>query len=203
MSAQARRPSVVEDARRRQIVEATVAVVAALGYQRASLSAIAREAGLSKGLLSYHFDDKDALMEHTVLATGTAIRDAVVAGVDLAAPVPDVVRAAVRRAAEYGASHRDELAALAEITMNLRGPDGRHRFTVLDLEPTYAEQERLFLRGQEEGSLRSFDVRVMAVTYQAAIDAMLSYTATHADADVMAYADALADLLVAAVARPT
>jgi hypothetical protein len=41
----------------------------------------------------------------------------------------------------------------------------------------------------------------MAITYQAAIDAMLSYLDAHPETDAGRYADALADILLAAMAR--
>lgn len=44
--------------RRRQIVDALIAVMARQGYERASVAAIAAEAGLVPGLVHYHFESK-------------------------------------------------------------------------------------------------------------------------------------------------
>jgi AcrR family transcriptional regulator len=68
-------------------------------------------------------------------------------------------------------------------------------------ELDHAAPEALFRRGQAEGLFRSFDMRVMAVTYQGAIDMMLSYVDSHPDTDIDRYADALAGILLAAMAR--
>lgn len=46
------------DQRREQIVAAMIKVVAAKGYERASINAIAEEAGLTSGLVHYHFKRK-------------------------------------------------------------------------------------------------------------------------------------------------
>jgi TetR/AcrR family transcriptional regulator, transcriptional repressor of bet genes len=51
------RPSNTEE-RRRQIVEAFGRVLASAGYEKATIAAIAKEAGLAPGLVHYHFDDK-------------------------------------------------------------------------------------------------------------------------------------------------
>lgn len=48
--------------RRRQIVEGLLSVMERQGYERASVAAIARAAGLSAGLLHYHFDNKQAIL---------------------------------------------------------------------------------------------------------------------------------------------
>lgn len=50
------------DERRAHIVEAMLRVMARQGYAKASVGAVAREAGLSPGLLHYHFESKQAIL---------------------------------------------------------------------------------------------------------------------------------------------
>ncbi|WP_158630265.1 TetR/AcrR family transcriptional regulator [Glycomyces terrestris] len=188
-----------EDRRRAQIITAAVEEVAASGYEGATLTRVAARAGVSKGLLWHYFTGKDDLMAATAESTLRRITDAVAAGLDLAAPVPDVIRAALRRAADLSAT--TELIALDRIVHNLRGPDGAPRLTLDAYEEVYAGQETLFRRGQAEGSLRGFDTRVMAVTYQGAVDMMIAYLTAHPEADRHAYADALAEILLSGIAR--
>lgn len=196
-----RRERLAEDTRREQIVRATVEVVAEHGYEYASLANIARAAGVSKGLVSHHFGSKDELMATTVRVTLTDLRGAIAAELDLSAPVPTVIRSALRHAARLGRTHATQFRALEAITHNLRGPDGTPRLTLADYEDTYRAEETLLRRGQQEGSLRAFDVRVMAVTYQGAIDAMLAYLDEHPEIDPDTYADDLADLLLSGITR--
>ena len=51
-----------------QIIEAAIRVLARQGYARTSLLEIAKEAGMSKGALHYHYPTKEALI-HAVLET--------------------------------------------------------------------------------------------------------------------------------------
>lgn len=51
-----------------QIIEAAIRVLARQGYARTSLFEIAKEAGMSKGALHYHYPTKEALI-HAVLET--------------------------------------------------------------------------------------------------------------------------------------
>jgi hypothetical protein len=124
----------------------------------------------------------------------------VVADLDLDAPVPAIIRAAIARAAQLRDSHPRELAALAAIIHNLRNPDGSPRLGLEEYEETYTGQEELFRRGQREGSLRELDPRLMAVTYQGAVDTMLTYLQAHPETDAAHYARSLADLLLSGVA---
>jgi hypothetical protein len=82
---------------------------------------------------------------------------------------------------------------------NLRRGDGTPRLTLDVYEETYRAQESLFRRGQAEGTLREFDTRVMAITYQGAIDMMLAYLDTNPDIDPGSYADKLADILLGGI----
>ena len=154
---------------------------------------------MSKGLIWHYFADRDTLMEDVAVTTAHRLRDQVAADVDLSAPVPAVIRAAVHRAADLGRTHSAELQAVSQIALNLRDADGALRLNHTYYEQIYQAQEQLFRRGQDEGSLRQFDTRVMAVTYQGALDAMLGYLQSHPGTDIGVYADLLSNLLIEAV----
>lgn len=55
-----------EDVRRRQLIEATVAAIAEVGFQATTLSEIAGRAGVSPGLVAFYFRDKHGLLEATL-----------------------------------------------------------------------------------------------------------------------------------------
>lgn len=189
--------------RRRQLIEATVAVVARYGYQDTSLTAIASAAGVSKGLLWRYFADGDDLMEQTARVTLASLRETVASDIDMSAEVPQIIRAAIRRAAALRESHHAELRALREIVQNLRHPDGRPRFALSDLyDETYTLQaSHLFQRGRDEGTLRSgVDTRYLVATYQGAVDAMLAYLDCYPGTDPEAYASTVADILLHGIA---
>jgi AcrR family transcriptional regulator len=192
-----RRQRLTPDERRAQLVAATIDVLAAQGYTGATADAIAKRAGVSKGLLWHYFDDLDDLLEHTARTTVMTLARAVGASVDLTAPAPDVIRAAVRGAAGLRRTHGAERAAMNEIVPNLRRPDGGLRFSHEDYEELYLAQETIFHRGQSEGDFRkSLDARTMAVTYQGAVDAMLGYLDSHPGVDADVYARTVADILL-------
>jgi AcrR family transcriptional regulator len=194
-----RRRRLGEAERRAQIVAGCVEVLAGEGYENASLARIADAAGVSKGLVSHYFTDRDTLMEQVAISTVATLREAVAAQIDPTADVLEVVTAAVHLAAWIGRTHAVQIRAIEEILHNLRDADGRPRLDLRAYEETYRAQERLFQRGQAEGTLRGFDTRVMAVTYQGVIDTMVAYLNAHPDADPDHHAGELAALLVAAM----
>src|SRR5260370_31447339 len=58
----ARTPKVVED-RREQIIDAAMRVFSQKGFTRATNKDIAREAGITPGLIYYYFESKEALLK--------------------------------------------------------------------------------------------------------------------------------------------
>ncbi|MGQ0564466.1 MAG: TetR family transcriptional regulator C-terminal domain-containing protein [Gemmobacter sp.] len=54
-------------ARRQQLIEATIETLAEVGYARTTLTAVASRAGLSHGLVNFHFETKEKLLTETML----------------------------------------------------------------------------------------------------------------------------------------
>ena len=55
-----------EEARRRQLIEATIESLAEVGFAACTLMDIGRRAGVSPGLVAHYFGDKDGLLEATL-----------------------------------------------------------------------------------------------------------------------------------------
>lgn len=68
-----RRPNT--DARRAEIVQAMLAVIARHGYEKATIQAIAKQAGLAPGLIHYHFENKQAILVALIEAMAAAARE--------------------------------------------------------------------------------------------------------------------------------
>lgn len=192
--------SFIEDARRAQIVAAAIDVIADVGFAQASLARIARQAGISKGLISYHFAGKEELMTEVVVVTYTAIADHVLAAMQGVESPRELLRTHVLSVAAYMRGQRKGLKALGQIFGNLRDADGRPRFGIRTNDEIYRSLENIYRAGQAAGEFRDFDVRVMAVTHSAAVDAMFAYWVEHPEHDLDEHARQLADLLERACA---
>ncbi len=173
-------------------------VLARDGYRNASMTRVADAAGVSKGLVSHYFGDRESLMEQTAIATVDHLRSEVAAAIDLTLEVPDILRAAIHYASKLRDSHTPEMRALDQIVHNLLNVDGAPRLDLNAYEDTYRAQEELLRRGQNDGTIRALDTRAAVVTYQAAVDAMIAYLDAHPETERAQYADALADLLIRA-----
>lgn len=106
----------IEAARRRQIVDAVIDVIADEGYELATFERIARRAGISRGLISYHFESRDELMA-AVVARAYEDGAAYMASRLAAAPryPRDLLRVYLQSNVEYLRDHRRELLALIAV----------------------------------------------------------------------------------------
>ena len=68
----------MEEIRRRQLIEATIASIHEVGLAESSLSRISARAGVSTGIVHHYFQDKAELLESTLRQLGTSLRHAVV-----------------------------------------------------------------------------------------------------------------------------
>lgn len=193
--------SFIEDARRGQIVAATIATIAEIGYAKASFVQIAQRAGISPGLITYHFAKREELMKQVMLTVHDSMDSALSARAENADGYVTALRALIEGFVHYCAEHPAELIAIAQIASAARDAEAARTWSEEQNARTLAELETMFRDGQEDGELRDFAPRVMAVTVMAAMEATPAELWARPDTDVSAYAKELGDLFDRAVRR--
>lgn len=191
-------PTFTEQARREQIVAAAIAVLARDGYAKTTFARIADQAGISPGLITYHFGTRDELFT----AIGQAVdqrMDAAMAGRAEGAPgYVEALQLMIVGYVDYCASNAQDMLARSQLRRGAVS-GGRPEVVRDERESGVAELQQMFAEGQQHGSYRRFDTRTMAVTLLTAMGATpeeLQRTGT----DPEAYAAELADLFAYAVA---
>ena len=192
------------DVRRAQLEDAAVRVVAEVGFAAAGADTICAAAGVSKGLLWHYYDDVDSLLTASARRAFAELESAVAESVSDAGSVADLLRAAIRRAAQLPATHGPQLEAIRQIVVNLRRADGSQTLDEAEYAGLYSAQEALLRRGQDEGSIRSdLDPRLLAVTYQGTVDSMIDHLLRNPDVDAEALAELVGQVLLDGMATPT
>jgi TetR/AcrR family fatty acid metabolism transcriptional regulator len=196
--------SFIERTRRAQMVECAIDAIAELGYANASLAEIARRAGVSKGVISYHFEGRRELVEEVVKAVLEkaigVMRPRIVAEHSAAG----MLRAYLTTNLEFLGTHRNYVQALLNIAAGARADDGKAIFEFgLVSERSVHELEKLLRHGQERGEFRDFSTRVMAVTIRSAIDGLAPHLSVDPKLDLKALANELATMFDLATRKPT
>jgi AcrR family transcriptional regulator len=163
--------SFIEEARRRQIIAAAVEVISDLGYVNASLARIAEHAGISKGVISYHFAGKDELMTQLVIQLYVSAAEYIAPRVGAAAGARDCLLAYLAANLGFIEANTTYVAALVEVVTNLRDAEGRPKFASADRESDIiAPLVDIMTEGQRTGEFGEFDPLLMAKSIRDAID---------------------------------
>lgn len=165
--------SVTSLARRSQIMAAAVEVIALEGFAQASFARIAEQAGLSSTrLISYHFAGKGELIAAVADEVFTALGQQLAARMAPERDPGELLRAYIEGSVEFAGAHGEQMKALLEIlgATGLRYDEAADPAVVPVLED-------ILRRGQDSGSFRAFDVRVMAMAVQRTLEGV-AYSAT-------------------------
>ncbi len=189
----------IERARREQIVGAAVDVIVEVGYRQASLERIARRAGISRGLISYHFAGRDELIAEVVLGVFRDGAEFMRPRVEAQPDATAMLRAYLETNLDFMAGHRQRMVAVVAI-LSATGPDG---LPGVDLAGTAGapvdDLERILRWGQSTGLFRPFDTRVMATAVRNVIDGVPVRLSAEPDLDIAAYGAELVELFDRAV----
>ena len=182
----------IEGARRAQIVQCATDVIAEVGYNRASMAEIAKRAGIAKSVISYHFTDKNELIQE-LLRTAVATFTQFIEPRMVAQPsASGKIRAYLAGAADYVAVHRNLHLAVVEIALNALAPDGRPLIATMPLETEKPALEQILSDAQVSGEMREFDIQVMAGLLRSAVThTMVMALRVNPDVDLTCYASEL------------
>jgi TetR/AcrR family transcriptional regulator, fatty acid metabolism regulator protein len=179
--------------RREQLVDCAIEAIVELGFNRASVGEVARRAGVSKGVVTYHFAAKDDLIHEVVAQIFDSIKAFLEDRLSGTSPdrfVADYINAWVA----YYRTHQRYMLAIGQIWSNFRDEGGQLHLGSQTEAGELAVVEYVFELGQSNGSLGSFSPRVMAVTIKAALDALLAQLAADPELDLEAYGGELVTL---------
>lgn len=187
----------IEEARRRQIVEAAIDVIAEHGYRAASLERIAGRAGISRGLISYHFAGRDDLVSAVVSGVFAEAAAFMTPRMRAASTPTEMLDEYLRGSLAYMRDHRAQMIAVVEIATG--GGRGQMAAGRRAIAGGLSALEEILRAGQRTGEFRSFDPHVTAVTIRTAVDSVPRQMALDPDLDVDAWAAELVDLFTRAV----
>ena len=164
--------SFVSDARRAQIINATIATLNEIGFVRASLAQIAKRAGISTALISYHFNDRMDLINRTIQTLIEDNASFVLERTKTGRNCRERLHLFIISSIEYQEIHPERFVALVEIVFNARTPDNIPYYMLnddVDAEPLLLELRTILRDGLEFGEFGEFDIRIMANSIQGAI----------------------------------
>jgi TetR/AcrR family transcriptional regulator, fatty acid metabolism regulator protein len=180
--------------RRDQLVGCAIDATFELGFQRASVAEVARRAGVSKGVVTYHFPAKDDLVRAVI----ADVLDSMIEYLEprLLAAEPGAfperyLGAYVTAWAGYLRTHSRTVIALVRIYNNFRDESGEPDVTLRALLDARAADvatlTQVLQLGQAGGTLGAFSAPVVAATVKAVMDDLMLQFAADPELDLEGY----------------
>ncbi len=184
--------SFVENARRAQIIDCAIDAIAELGYANASLAEIARRAGISKGVISYHFAGKRELIGEIIGAILKKATAVMLPRMKAERSAAGMLRAYIETNLDFLGANPNCIHAIMKIGAATRDEADQPKTDYeLAFQPAVRDLEKLLRFGQQQGEFRDFSTRVMAATIRSAIDGVAFQLEANSKLDLKAYANEL------------
>ena len=170
-------------ARRAQLVDCAVQALSEVGFAGTSIGEVARRAGVSKGVVTYHFRTRDDLLRQVVTSLYERAGSRIAERVDAADTALGALLGYIEANLAFVAEHATHVRAVMEVAANLRGPGGEPALGAADGDPVTAHVRGLIERGQAGGEFAAVDAGMLAMIIRAAIDTAAARGATDAGFD--------------------
>lgn len=177
--------------RRAEIIAATVATLAEVGYGGTSLAAIGQRVGISKSVVGYHFKNKEALVNAVVNAIYDKGFEVVRPQIDAEPTAFGKIKAFITWSVYFYHRYSAYVIALSRLRLHLTNVGKPNAAMVARLHRELEDLATIFREGQKSGEFREFDAAVMARTLRQALDGVLIEMTHHPDSDINHYADEL------------
>lgn len=176
--------------RRGQLVDCAIDAIVELGFQRTSVAEVARRAGVSKGVVTYHFPAKDDLIRAVIADVLASMTEHVMSRMLAAEPdkFPErFIAADIAAWVEYYRTHMRSVVALVRIYNSFRDESGEPNPAFQARADEIAALERVLTLGQARGTLGAFSAQVVAASVKAVLDDLLIQYAADPDLDIDTY----------------
>ncbi len=166
--------SFIEQARRKQIIDATIQVLAERGFIKTSFVRIAEKAGINTSLISYHFNDKAELTDQ-VRQTIYKERFEHVETAVFEVQNPQVqLQTYLESDIAFMTEHPKFFRALVEVLFGQRDKSGMPEY-MKDMDtPMFTLLFEILKSGQKAGDFGAFDARALAHVIDGAKDQFLA-----------------------------
>jgi len=166
-------PTFIEEARRKQIIDAALQTIAEQGYSQTSFAEIAKSLGITKGLIAYHFNGKQDLIAsvlRTIIDNQAAYLRARLAE---QATATEKLRVYILAGLEYIEINRPHFVALVDLWGSFTSPEEKHAFNKTFYGPCISQLRDIIQLGQQTGEFGSFDSKILTHILQGALDGVM------------------------------
>lgn len=198
-----------EQARRRQIIDGALEVIAERGYPQASLARIAEHIGIAKSAVLYHFTSKSEVVEAVFTEIFTRGAAVIVPAVNAETTAAARLSAYIRANIAFVAANRSAAVTMLELISGYRDADGLRvdqaaAKAVREHPPTgelaALDPLTIFTEGVNNGEFRDLSPLLMKNILRGALDSAAQEYARDPEYDVIGHGEAIVEIFEKATA---
>lgn len=171
------KPTFIEQARRKQILEASAETFSTRGYDATSLDDIAKAVGVSRGVIFYYFDGKREIGEQAVRQClrlyGNYVRERVNARDTAREQLLEFVDACL----DYLDDHRKDYLLYVDLIGCFGNAEEKYSISVSANRKTREWLVGIINQGQKDGDIAKLPVTTLADVIQGIVDGMMELSA--------------------------
>lgn len=153
--------------KREQILSAAEKLIAESGFQGLSMQKLANEAHVAAGTIYRYFSDKEHLLDEVRLMVSRRIADAIQSGVSDDMPIKERYRAMWLNIWNLAASNIDTICNRAQYESL---PCANKRATRELERKMFAQVERMFVEGKQQGIFKPLDNEILSgLSFEASV----------------------------------
>jgi AcrR family transcriptional regulator len=199
-----RPPTFTQSARRAQIVDCAIEVIAEVGYPQASVRKIADRVGVAMSAVLYHFGNKDNLVDAIVEEMYRTALSTVAPAVEAESTATGKLNAYIRASVAYFDTNRVHLVALTQLSATYQASEGRRfdelgRSAELSAQLAGLDPVSILRTGQSDGEFGEFPVASMAIALRGAVNAVVEKIMRDPDFDARGYGEDVVEIFTRAV----
>jgi TetR/AcrR family fatty acid metabolism transcriptional regulator len=169
-----RKPTFIEEARRKQILYIAVHEIEKRGYRNTTIQDIAKKAEVSKGVIYYHFNSREELLNAIWSALLQELFDYRKERVERQKTAKAMLRTYAKAHFDYLTINFNKFVALFTMGIDLNPEDSHsHPWSREVNERCFKYLSGILVRGQKSGEFGSFTVDRVAPIIQGALDGLV------------------------------
>jgi len=191
------KPTFIEEARRKQILEIAIHEIEKRGYRNTTIQDIAKQAEVSKGVIYYHFNSREELLNTIWSALIEELFEYRKIRVEQQKTAKGMLRAYAKAHFEFVKVNFNKFIALFSMGIDLSPADNQTHPWSRDINKRcFSYLAGILEHGQQSGEFDSFPVAMVAPIIQGALDGLiLQWVATPDLVDFIGCRQVLMDII--------
>ncbi len=162
MAVKQKKSTLIEEVRRKQIIDTAIEAIARDGFAQTTIAEIARHAGVSTGVITYHFKNKDELLEQCIRRLFEAPNAYVIEKVDMQHTYTLKLKTFIEANIEFMLKNRSHSTAMVSSFGAFNSETARHRILARQYTEIRKYPNRILEGGKTKGEFRYFSTETMA-----------------------------------------